>query len=84
LGGNPEKAKFHFARNKVLTNSKYLLTPYFVARTVAVQTQDRDLFEKSLQEVIDAPPDILPEQRLANEVAKQKAKIWLERIDDLF
>ena len=84
LGGNPKKAKYHFERNRTLTDSKYLLTPYLYARTVAVQTQDRDLFEKALQEVIDAPPDILPEQRLANEIAKQKAKIWLERIDDLF
>ncbi len=84
LGGNHEKAKFHFERNMELTNSKYLLSSYFYARTYAVQTQDRDLFEKSLQEVIDALPDILPEQRLANEIAKQKAKYWLERVDDLF
>jgi hypothetical protein len=49
-----------------------------------VQAQDRDLFEKSLREVISAPADILPEQRLANEVAKQKAKILLEQVDDLF
>jgi hypothetical protein len=84
LGGNPEQSKLHFARNMTLTEGKYLLTPYFYARTYAVQIQDRDLFEKSLREVIHAPANILPEQRLANEVAKQKSKIWLERTDDLF
>ena len=36
LGGNHEKAKFHFERNKTLTDGKYLLTPYFYARTYAV------------------------------------------------
>ncbi len=84
LGGNPEKARFHFEKNMELTERRFLLTPFFYAKTYAVQFQDRELFERLLREVLQTPSDILPEQRLANEVAKLKAKRLLNRADDLF
>ncbi|QPJ65410.1 MAG: hypothetical protein G3M78_08410 [Candidatus Nitrohelix vancouverensis] len=84
LGGNPEKAKEHFQRNIELTGGKYLLSYYFYAKTVAVQTQDRELFESLLRTALSAPPEALPEERLANEVAQRKAKALLEEADDLF
>ena len=45
---------------------------------------DEELFKRLLTEVLDAPADALPEARLANEVAKRKAKALLEKTDDLF
>lgn len=84
LGGNPEKSLAHFNRNLELTGSKYLLSQVLFAKTYAVQAQDRDLFEKLLKAVLKAPADVLPEQRLANEIAKIKAKKLLESVDDLF
>lgn len=84
LGGNPEKSLRHFQENQKLTESKFLMSYLLQAKTYAVQIQDRELFERLLKRVLDTPSDILPQQRLANEIAKVKAEYLLERADDLF
>ena len=84
LGGDPEKSKHHFERNLKLTENKFLMTQMLYAKTYAVQTQNRKLFERLLKIVLETPGDVLPEQRLANEVAKLKAQNLLEAADDLF
>ena len=61
-----------------------MINSFLFAKTYAVQNQDRDLFEKLLNEILEAPDDLFAEERLANEVAKLKAKRLLESIDDLF
>jgi len=84
LGGDPEKARSHFEENLRLTEGKYLVARYLYARTLAVQTQDRALFEEQLQAVAAAGADELPGQRLANEVARVRSQSLLESADDLF
>ena len=84
LGGNPDKARDHFEKARELTQRTFLMVNVLYAKTYAVQQQDRALFKKLLAEVMDAPADILPEQQLANAVAKQKAQKLLESADDLF
>ena len=84
FGGDPEKAKFHFEKSLELTENKYLLTHYLYAKTYAVQMQDRELFERLLKTVLETPLDVLPERRLANRVAKNKAQKLLDVADDLF
>lgn len=84
LGGDPARARAHFDENLRLTGGRYLVTRFLYARTVAVQTQDRALFEAQLKAVADAAADALPGQRLANEVAKARSKTLLESADDLF
>ncbi len=84
LGGNPEKARFHFERNLELNHNKFLLAYVLYAKTYAVQTQDRDLFERLLRNALETPSDVLPEQRLANEAAKIKANKLMEMADELF
>ena len=53
------------------------------AKFYAVMVQDRALFRRLLEEVINAG-DVMPEQRLANQIAKRRARRYLDRIDDLF
>ena len=84
LGGKPDKARNHFEQCLKLTQHKFLMAKVIYAKTYAVQMQDRALFKKLLGEVMAAPADILPEQQLANAVAKQKAQKLLESADDLF
>lgn len=84
LGGDPERAKEHFSRCLEISGQSFLLWKYLYAMSYAVQTQDRELFKKQLQEILNAPDDLLPEQRLANEIAKVKAKALLEKEDELF
>jgi hypothetical protein len=84
LGGDPEKAKVHFKRAIQITDGKYLMSRFLLAKYYAVAVQDRALFERTLTEIAGAPPDIFPEQGLANELAKRNSRRWLERVDELF
>lgn len=84
LGGDHEKARAHFEENLRLTGGRYLATRYMYAKTLAVQSQDRPLFEQQLKAVEAAASDEIPGQRLANEVAKLRSKTLLETADELF
>ena len=84
LGGRPDKAKEFFERCLALNGGKFLLTQLYYAKTVAVQTQDRPLFDSLLAQIDTASIDVLPEARLANAVAKEKAKKLLAKENDLF
>ena len=57
---------------------------FLYAKHYAVRVQDRELFVETLEEIIAAPDNLLPEQNLANEIAKQQAKDLLEETDDMF
>jgi hypothetical protein len=84
LGGDLEKAQYHFKQSLALTRNRFLLARVLYAKTYAVQVQDKKLFLEQLDAVIKSSGNILPEQRLANEVAKLKAKRLLELTDELF
>ncbi len=84
LGGKPDSAKAHFDKCLSIGGGKFLLPFVFLAQSYAVQVQDKSLFESSLNTVEEASIDILPEQRLVNAIAKQKAKALLARESDLF
>jgi hypothetical protein len=84
LGGKPEKAKEYFERALSVTGGRFLLTYVYYARTYAVQTQNQELFESLLKKVDDASLDILPEARLSNAIAKKKARLLREHLNDLF
>ncbi len=84
LGGNPDKARNHFEQALKITDGKYLLVSFFYAKTYAVQNQDQKLFKTQLEKVLEASDDVLPEQRLANQIAKRKAAVLLGKIDELF
>ena len=84
LGGNLSQAQAHFARASALSQGRLLLVPLLEAQYYAVQAQDRPLFVQRLQQVLDAPEALFPEQALLNAVAKQRAALLLRRIDELF
>lgn len=84
FGGNPTKSKEHFEKALKAYKRKFLMSQLMYAKTYAVQTQDRELFESLLNEILEAPNDILPEQRLANEIAKRRAEWLLTQADLLF
>lgn len=84
VGGKPELSKKHFDEALRLSDGKFLMTYVYYARTYAIQILDRELFESLLKKVIDAPADLLPEARLPNAVAKQKAQRLLAQADDIF
>ena len=83
LGGAPA-AREHFEAALSLTGRRFLMTHVLYAATYAVQVQDRVLFERLLDEVRGADLDILPERRLANAVAQQRAGRLARAVDELF
>ena len=84
LGGKPDSAKYHFERCFEIGKNRFVLPHLYMAKSYCVQMQDRELFQKLLTVIEEAPLDSLPEQRLVNAIAKRKAKKLSEKIDDLF
>ncbi|MBI2982220.1 MAG: hypothetical protein HYY44_08035 [Deltaproteobacteria bacterium] len=84
LGGNPEEARKSFEAAIQTTGGK-LLMPYLLeAQFLAVQLQDKKLFEEMIAKVESAPSDQFPEQRLANELAKERVKYLREKEKQFF
>jgi len=54
------------------------------AQYYAVQIQDRSHFVALLQHILQASETPLPEQACLNDLAKQRAALLLERVNDLF
>ncbi len=84
LGGDPNISKEHFDKCVEINGGKFLLTYVYYARSYAVQTQDKELFEKCLTIVDTTSIDVLPQARLSNAIAKKKATLLREKINDLF
>jgi predicted anti-sigma-YlaC factor YlaD len=55
-----------------------------LAESVCVKQQNRKRFESLLQQVLEFDVNQYPQYRLSNILARQKAKLLLEDIDDLF
>jgi hypothetical protein len=84
LGGNTDLSKQHFENALRINEGKFLLTYVYYARSYAVQTLNEEWFVELLTKVGEASLDVLPEMRLANAVAKRKAKALLDRRSDFF
>ncbi len=74
LGGDPERARTHFARAEAITGGRLLVGPVLYAQFLARQELDQKTFHDKLSAVLAAPDDLLPEMTLANAIAKDKAR----------
>jgi hypothetical protein len=83
-GGNLEKAQTHFKQALNYSQGKFLMTQIYYAQYYAKQRLDRDLFVKTLNQVLSIPADIEPELTLINTLAHEKAKKLLNQIDEFF
>lgn len=83
LGGDPENAVALFDRALEITDRRALIVQYNYAKSYAVRTQNRQLFDELLNEVLEAG-DVLPEARLANKIAKRRARRLVRQGDELF
>lgn len=84
FGGNPAKSKEHFEKAIAAYKRKFLMGLVMYAQTYAVQNQDQALFESLLNEVLATNADVMPEQRLANELAKLRARWLLDHSATMF
>lgn len=84
LGGDLELAKYHFDKAFQISESRFLPWHLLFAKYYCVQAQDRELFVSTLNRIITAPEDLLPEKAFANEATKEKAKRLMEKVDIFF
>lgn len=83
MAGDMDEAKVYFEKALARTERRALVTQVNMARHYAVKEGDRELFDKLLTEVMDAH-DPLPEARLANRIARERAALYIENADQLF
>lgn len=83
MAGDMEKSKGYFEKALEITEGKVLVVPLNYAKAYAVKTQDRELFNELLTEIVEAG-DISPDTRLANMIAKRRAARYLEHADEYF
>jgi hypothetical protein len=84
FGGDPDKAKASFERAMVDHGESNLLISFMYGRFYAAQVQDRDLFNKMMVKILEADVAKHPDMRLNNELARHRARFWLEHADELF
>lgn len=83
-GGDPEISREHFERAISLSDGRLLMARVFYARYYAVRVQDRDLWRAQLNIVLDSDIETWPDERLANTIARQRARFYLEHEEDYF
>jgi len=84
FGGDTAQSRRHFERALRVNQGKFLMTYVYYAQSYAVQTLNEALFDDLLTKVGQASLDIFPKFRLANAIAKKKAKMLLARKADRF
>jgi predicted anti-sigma-YlaC factor YlaD len=82
MGGNHEKARSHFDKALSFSNGNKIGPYISLARTVSVANQDAGEFRKLLGKAVEFDPDICPEHRLVNTIAKRRARWLLDHIED--
>lgn len=83
-GGDLKKAQDHFLKALDLGQGKFLMAYVYYANYYARKMMDKDLFNSTLQKVLETPADISPDLTLLNTVAKKKAQELLNRVEEYF
>jgi hypothetical protein len=84
LGGSEERARKYFARaveiQKGLSPSPYVA----LATGVVKSKQDRGEFTKLMEQALAIDPEKDPSRRLVTLITQRRARVLLDRVDDLF
>jgi hypothetical protein len=83
FGGSPDKAKNYYDRALEVCHRRNHLILLSYAKTYAVMVQDRELFLKLLNEILNAP-DQGSDIRMANKVARHRAERYIKKVDQWF
>jgi hypothetical protein len=84
VGGNVARARQRYDRVIALTHDRKIGPLVTWAEVVAVQAQDRKLFDQLLDKVLGFDVDIEPRFRLVNLIAQRRARFLKARAGDLF
>ncbi|MCM3878683.1 MAG: TRAP transporter TatT component family protein [Vicinamibacterales bacterium] len=84
FGGSEERARRYFARAVEIQRGLSPVPYVALATGVVKSNQDRGEFTKLIEQAIAIDPDKDPTHRLVTLVYQKRAKLLLERVDDLF
>ena len=84
LSGGLPVAKKEFDIIFEKTDNKFLLAHAFFARFYATAAMDEALFDKTVDYILKTPDDAMHEARLANGIAKKKARWYKAHREDFF
>ncbi len=84
MGGSAQRALEHFDRVVTLTRGEKASPYVALASSVAVRKQDYKMFKRLLDKALAIDPDAVPEWRLANMLAQEKARWLLDHSAELF
>jgi hypothetical protein len=84
LGGELAAGRDNIEAALRASGGKMLMAKVLLARHCAVNAPDRALFHETLIDVLRTAPNVWPEQRLANELARHKARVYLQHEKELF
>jgi len=83
-GGDAKKSLQEFEKALAISQGHLLMTKVFFARYYAVRVQDAALFTSLLREVNTADITAWPDERLANALAQERARFYLQHRDEYF
>jgi hypothetical protein len=84
LGGDFARSEESFARSREVTHGKFLIVDVLQAEYLERQRQDLERFRALLGEVISTPVGTFPEMALANQIARQRARVVLDKQNEWF
>ncbi|HEY3451058.1 MAG TPA: TRAP transporter TatT component family protein [Myxococcales bacterium] len=84
VGGGLQRAKAHYDRALELSKGKKIGALVSWAEAVAIQNQDRKLFDQLLDRVLAFNVDEEPRFRLVNLISQRRARFLKAHVDDYF
>lgn len=84
LGGDPRRAREHFEKALLVSQGKFFLAQYYFARYYAVRTQDKALFLRLTNAIVEGDPREMEGLCLINRVMQQRAKRLQDMVEEFF
>jgi len=84
LGGGPENAQKMFNKARSVENGNFLLVDVLEARFLCTTSENQERYEELLTGVVEKEPTGIKGIRLINELAKMKAKYYLDNKSNYF
>jgi len=84
FGGDIQQARSYLEKTLELSQRKFFLAQYYLAKYYTVRAQDKELFFNLIEEIIGGNPDELRDVCLINTMTQHKAKKLKNMADELF
>jgi len=84
MGGDPAAALENFEKGFAVSGDSFLLSKYFFARFYTYRIMDDEMFEDTLEGILSAALAPDDPYKLLNVIAKERSRILLGEIDELF